>query len=184
LKFETFEELNRISSSTFSECKGTKNNEGKIIPVPQYVVNLFDHLGRLKSKYSVNLILSLISVMSLTVKETIRRKYSAFHPGLLAATGYILLYNIGYALPMILVLLLYLIARRGVDDYKDTMHEKAKLLNVRLTTWTLVGFGLFSMMDAGCYFYYWLCVNEREVFLRTRLAFSIFSRKHSILKTC
>ncbi len=79
-------------------------------------------------------------------------KYSSLHPGLPVATGYILLYNIGYALPMILVLFVYLIARGGVDDYKDTMHEKAKMLNVRLTTWTLVGFGLFSMIDAGCYF--------------------------------
>jgi len=79
-------------------------------------------------------------------------KYSALNPGLLAATGYILLYNIGYAFPMILVLFLFLIARRGVDDYKDTIHDKAKQLNVRLTTWTLVGFGLFSMIDAGCYF--------------------------------
>lgn len=79
-------------------------------------------------------------------------KYSSLQPGLPVATGYILLYNIGYALPMILVLFVYLIARRGVDDYKDTMHEKAKMLNIRLTTWTLVGFGLFSMIDAGCYF--------------------------------
>jgi cytochrome c biogenesis protein CcdA len=79
-------------------------------------------------------------------------KYSSLHLGLLAATEYILLYNVGYALPMILLFFVYLIARRNADDYKDTMHEKAKKLNVRLTTWTLVGFGLFSMIDAGCYF--------------------------------
>lgn len=79
-------------------------------------------------------------------------KYTALHPGLPVATGYVLLYNIGYALPMILLLFVYLIVRRGTDDYKDTMHEKAKKLNIRLTTWTLVGFGLFSMIDAGCFF--------------------------------
>jgi len=80
-------------------------------------------------------------------------EYSALQFGLPVATGYILLYNIGYALPMILLLFVYLIARRGADDYKDTMHEKAKKLNIRLTTWTLVGFGLFSMIDAGCFFF-------------------------------
>jgi cytochrome c biogenesis protein CcdA len=79
-------------------------------------------------------------------------KYSALHAGLFTASGYILLYNIGYALPMILVAIVYLIARRGIDDFHDTLHEKAKMLNVHLTTWTLAGFGIFSMIDAGCYF--------------------------------
>ena len=79
-------------------------------------------------------------------------KYSVLHLGLPAATGYILLYNLGYALPMILVLFLYQIAWRGTEDSNDSLHEKAKRLNIRLTMWTLVGFGLFSMIDAGCYF--------------------------------
>ena len=79
-------------------------------------------------------------------------RYSALHLELPAVTGYILLYNIGYALPMALILLAYLIARRDTDNYNDTLHEKAKMLNFHLTTWTLVGFGLFSMIDAGCYF--------------------------------
>ncbi|HXL72703.1 MAG TPA: hypothetical protein VN963_03675, partial [bacterium] len=62
------------------------------------------------------------------------------------------IYNVGYALPMILILLVYLMVRRDTEDYHDTLHEKAKMLNLHLTTWTLVGFGLFSMIDAGCYF--------------------------------
>ena len=53
---------------------------------------------------------------------------------------------------MILILFLYLIVRRDTADNNDMLHEKAKMLNVHLTTWTLVGFGLFSMIDAGCYF--------------------------------
>ena len=79
-------------------------------------------------------------------------RYSALHLKLPAVIGCILLYNIGYALPMILILFMYLIARRDAGDYNDTLHEKAKMLNVHLITWTLVGFGLFSMIDAGCYF--------------------------------
>jgi hypothetical protein len=79
-------------------------------------------------------------------------KYAALHPDLPSAAGLILIYNAGYALPMILILLVYLIVRRDTDDYHDTLHEKAKMLNLHLTTWTLVGFGLFSMIDAGCYF--------------------------------
>lgn len=78
--------------------------------------------------------------------------YSALHLDLLAVIGWVLLYNIGYASPMILILFVYLFARRDTDDYKDTLHEKASRLNVHLTTWVLVGFGLFSMIDAGCYF--------------------------------
>jgi len=79
-------------------------------------------------------------------------KYAAMHVTLQAPSGFILLYNFGYALPMLLILVLYLIARRGADDIKDTMHEKARMLNVHLTTWSFAGFGLFAMVDAGCYF--------------------------------
>ncbi|MGA2090483.1 MAG: GAP family protein [Endomicrobiales bacterium] len=79
-------------------------------------------------------------------------KYASLHLEILAVTGYILLYNFGYALPMIVILILYLIARRETADYTDSLHVKAKMLNVHLTTWTFVCFGLFSMVDAGWYF--------------------------------
>ncbi len=79
-------------------------------------------------------------------------KYSTLQLELPALCGYILLYNIGYALPMVLILAIYLVARRNTDDYHDALHEKARMLNVHLTTWTFIGFGIFSMIDAGCYF--------------------------------
>jgi cytochrome c biogenesis protein CcdA len=79
-------------------------------------------------------------------------RYWALHLDLPAATGLILTYNIGYALPMVLILVVYLVFRRNTDDYHDSLHEKAKMLNVHLTTWTMAGLGLFSMIDAGCYF--------------------------------
>lgn len=79
-------------------------------------------------------------------------KYSALHLELPAVAGFILLYNIGYALPMVLILGAYLLARRGIGDDHDALHEKAKMLNLHLTAWTMVGLGLFIMADAGCYF--------------------------------
>jgi cytochrome c biogenesis protein CcdA len=79
-------------------------------------------------------------------------KYTTLHLGLVDATGCILLYNIGYALPMIAVLVVYLIARRDTADLADTLHEKARRLNVHLTTWAFAGIGIFTMIDAGCYF--------------------------------
>jgi cytochrome c biogenesis protein CcdA len=77
-------------------------------------------------------------------------KYSALHLALPSVAGWILVYNIGYALPMLFIIFVYLIALRNTDN--DIMHEKAKKLNLHLTVYTLVGFGLFSMADAGCYF--------------------------------
>ncbi len=68
------------------------------------------------------------------------------------AAGGILVYNIGYASPMIAVLIAYLFARRAADLRHDTLHEKARALNIRLTTAALAGFGLFSMLDAGWFF--------------------------------
>lgn len=79
-------------------------------------------------------------------------KYSALHLELPAVAGFILLYNIGYALPMILILGGYILARRRIGEDHDALHEKAKMLNLHLTTWTLVVSGLFAMVDAGCYF--------------------------------
>lgn len=79
-------------------------------------------------------------------------RYSALQLDLPAVSGFVLLYNTGYASPMILIFFLYLVVRRDAVGYNDTLHEKVKMLNIHLTTWTLVGFGLFSMIDAGCYF--------------------------------
>ena len=53
---------------------------------------------------------------------------------------------------MIVILAVYLAALRYTDDCNDTLHERAKMLNVHLTSVSLMGFGVFSMMDAGCYF--------------------------------
>jgi cytochrome c biogenesis protein CcdA len=79
-------------------------------------------------------------------------KYAILHLSLSSAIGNILLYNIGYALPMIAILIIYLYARKGTDDVSDIHHEKIHILNVQLTTWTLVGVGIFSMINAGSYF--------------------------------
>jgi cytochrome c biogenesis protein CcdA len=79
-------------------------------------------------------------------------KYAALHLDLPTVAAFILFYNFGYALPMLLILVIYLFARQGTEDDHDTLHEKAKMLNLHLTTWTMVGFGVFSMIDAGCYF--------------------------------
>jgi len=79
-------------------------------------------------------------------------KYALLHVSFTAAIGYILLYNIGYALPMIVIFVMYMIARRNVDYDHDALHEKARKLNVQLTTWALAGVGAFSMIDAGWFF--------------------------------
>lgn len=79
-------------------------------------------------------------------------KYGALHMGVYAATGNILLYNIGYALPMIVIFFIYLYARKKTEDLSDTLHEKTRILNVRLTTWAWAGVGIFSMIDALCFF--------------------------------
>ena len=79
-------------------------------------------------------------------------KYATLHLGLAAAMGNILLYNTGYALPMLVILVIYLYAHRRTDDLTGTIHEKTRILNIQLTTWVLVIVGIFSMIDAGCYY--------------------------------
>jgi cytochrome c biogenesis protein CcdA len=79
-------------------------------------------------------------------------KYATLHFNFVAANGYILLYNFGYALPMIVIFGIYLFAKRKSEDLTGTLQEKTRVLNVQLTTWALVGVGIFSMIDAGCYY--------------------------------
>lgn len=79
-------------------------------------------------------------------------KYAALHLDIRAVIGSILLYNIGYALPMIAILMVYLYSRRRMGDLSDALPEKTRVLNVQLTTWAWAGVGLFSMIDALCYF--------------------------------
>ena len=79
-------------------------------------------------------------------------KYTALHLNIAVAIGNILIYNIGYALPMIVIFFIYLYARRGTEDLSDTLHEKARVLNVKLTTCAFAGVGIFSMIDALFYF--------------------------------
>jgi cytochrome c biogenesis protein CcdA len=79
-------------------------------------------------------------------------KYSSLHLSYPAAIGNILLYNVGYALPMIAILIVYLYARSKAGSFSGIQHQKIHVLNVHLTTWTLVLFGIFSMIDAGCFF--------------------------------
>jgi cytochrome c biogenesis protein CcdA len=79
-------------------------------------------------------------------------KYASLHLSRTAAIGNILLYNFGYAVPMIVVFIIYLFARKRTEDLNDTIQEKTRVLNVQLTTWALAGVGIFSMIDAGLYF--------------------------------
>lgn len=79
-------------------------------------------------------------------------KYSLLQMSFPSAMACILLYNLGYAFPMLVILLIYLYARKKADDLTDKLHEKTRILNVQLTAWTLVGVGLFTSLDAGCFF--------------------------------
>ncbi|HJT25172.1 MAG TPA: GAP family protein, partial [bacterium] len=91
-------------------------------------------------------------------------RYWALHLSLGSAAVYILFYNLGYALPMVLILILYLRLRRKTEDVHGLLHKKADLLNVHLTTWTCVGFGLLCMVDAGCYFAFGRGLMQERLF--------------------
>lgn len=69
-----------------------------------------------------------------------------------SAALYILYYNVIYALPMLVIFVVYLFALRGTDGVHDKLHEKSKSLNLKLTTWMFVGVGLLSLVDGACFF--------------------------------
>lgn len=91
-------------------------------------------------------------------------KYATLRLSMSAAIENILLYNLGYALPMIVILFIYLYARKQTNDLSGSLQEKTRVLNVQLTTWTLVGVGIFSMIDAGCYFAFGQAIVQGRFF--------------------
>ena len=114
-------------------------------------------VARLKSinTFAAFLIGVIISVSSFPVSIpyiVALGKYASLHLSRTAAIGNILLYNLGYALPMIVILIIYLFARKRTEDLNHTLQEKTRVLNVQLTTWALVGIGIFSMIDSSLYF--------------------------------
>jgi cytochrome c biogenesis protein CcdA len=80
------------------------------------------------------------------------KKYTAIGSDMVSAVRYIFLYNVGYALPMIIIFVLYICVIKGKEDVNDVLHEKTRALNVQLTTWAFIGFGLFSIVDAVFYY--------------------------------
>ncbi|HZY26227.1 MAG TPA: GAP family protein, partial [Bacteroidales bacterium] len=114
-------------------------------------------VARLKSinTFAAFLIGVIISVSSFPVSIpylVALGKYASLHMSRTAAIGNILLYNFGYALPMIVIFIIYLFVRKRNEDLNHTLQEKTRVLNVQLTTWALVGVGIFSMIDAGLFF--------------------------------
>jgi hypothetical protein len=64
----------------------------------------------------------------------------------------LILYNVVYALPMAGIFAAYIFAGGGREDIGDTLHEKARKLNLKLTTAMFVGMGLLSIVDALFYY--------------------------------
>ena len=104
------------------------------------------------SAFTIGILISVTSFPVSVPYILALEKYAALHMSFPAALGYILLYNIGYALPMLAVLVVYLHARKKADDLSDTLHEKVRTLNVQLTTWAFAGVGIFSVIDSAAYF--------------------------------
>jgi cytochrome c biogenesis protein CcdA len=64
----------------------------------------------------------------------------------------LILYNICYAMPMIVIFFIYISAAGDKENIEDRLHEKARLINLKLTSAMFVGMGLLSIADALFYF--------------------------------
>jgi len=78
-------------------------------------------------------------------------KFAMLKMSMPEVTACILVYNIGYALPMIVVFGVYMLMR-GKETSAEALHDKARKLNLQLTAGMLVFMGLFSIADASAFF--------------------------------
>jgi hypothetical protein len=77
----------------------------------------------------------------------------ALHLSFPQAFGWLSLYGIGYALPLLPVLGVHLWARRnGRFLSQEALEVRARRIDLHLTSWTLVAVGLLSAVDAGAFF--------------------------------
>lgn len=102
--------------------------------------------------FGIGAFISITSFPASTPYLLALAKFAALGQGLPTALGLVLLYNLGYALPMVLAWIGYLFFLKKTEGFHLSLHARAEKLNIHLTTWTLVGFGFFSMTDAGFYF--------------------------------
>jgi len=65
----------------------------------------------------------------------------------------VILYNIIYALPMIVILVIYFfIGAAGSENIENRLKERARRINLKLTSAMFVGLGLISIADSLFYF--------------------------------
>jgi len=78
-------------------------------------------------------------------------KIAAAHLSLPMAVGFLLLYNLVYALPMLVPFALFVVLKDGI---LPKLHLHVRRLNVVLTIVMLSGMGLFLVADSAAYFFW------------------------------
>jgi cytochrome c biogenesis protein CcdA len=79
-------------------------------------------------------------------------KFALLQMGMPEVVLCLVLYNIIYALPMAVIFVIYLHAAGKSENIHDRLHERARSLNLKLTSAMFVGMGLLSIADALFYF--------------------------------
>ena len=112
----------------------------------------FGHIGG-RASFGIGVFLSVTTLPFSVPYFVALGKISGSHLGTLGEIRHVLFYNLGYASPMLAILGLYLWISRGCAEISPArLREKARLLNLHLTTWTLAGVGMLSLLDGGWYF--------------------------------
>jgi hypothetical protein len=80
-------------------------------------------------------------------------KFALLKMSMPEVTAGVILYNIFYALPMIVILVIYFFsAAVGSENIEDKLKDRAKRLNLKLTSSMFVLLGLLSIADSIIYF--------------------------------
>ena len=112
----------------------------------------FGHIGG-RASFWIGAILSLTTLPVSIPYFVALGKIAGAHLGAFGDLRHVLLYNLGYASPMLAILAIHLwLSRRNADIPPARMRENARLLNLHLTTWTLAGVGILSLTDGAWYF--------------------------------
>ena len=127
-----------------------------------FVADPRSRLGRLTSRFhsigplgafGIGSILSLSTLPFSIPYFLALGRIARLETGLGGMAPWVLLYNLGYASPMLAILGIHQFRRHRLHaDSVETLQEKARLLNLHLTSWSLEGVGAFSALDAGSFF--------------------------------
>ena len=120
--------------------------------VEHTIISRFKHMNWLVA-FAIGVVISVTGFPLSFPYIAVLGKFALLKMSMPEVVSGVILYYIFYALPMIVILVIYFFTvAAGSENIENRLNEKARRLNVKLTSAMFVGLGLLSIADSLVYF--------------------------------